>query len=47
MNGVFQYLGGADNPDFVIIHLPEDRVFSSAGRPAVIKAAEYSRSGSN
>jgi hypothetical protein len=42
MNGVLQYLGNQD-PDMVIIRLPESKSFSSAGEPTIIKAADYPR----
>jgi anti-sigma factor RsiW len=42
IQGVLQYLEDQDNADFVILHLPESRSFSSAGEPAIIKAADYS-----
>ena len=41
--GVMQYLGKQDNPDYMIINLPEARTFTSAGEPLIIKAADYSR----
>ncbi|MDR0526101.1 MAG: hypothetical protein LBG90_09575 [Spirochaetaceae bacterium] len=44
MNEVLQYLGSQDSPDLVIIRLPESRNFSASGEPAIIKAADYSRS---
>ncbi|MDR2020293.1 MAG: zf-HC2 domain-containing protein [Treponema sp.] len=44
-NGMFQYLGGEDSADIVIIRLPESRSFTSLGEPALVKAADYSRSG--
>jgi hypothetical protein len=44
MNDVLQYLG-QDNSgtDFMIIRLPETKSFMSAGEPAIIRAADYSR----
>jgi hypothetical protein len=44
MNDVLQYLG-QDNSgtDFMIIRLPESKHFMSAGEPAIIRAADYSR----
>jgi hypothetical protein len=44
MNDVLQYLG-QDNSgtDFMIIRLPETKHFMSAGEPAIIRAADYSR----
>jgi hypothetical protein len=44
MNDVLRYLG-QDNSgtDFMIIRLPETKHFMSAGEPAIIRAADYSR----
>jgi len=42
LNGVLQYLG-ADGSDIIILRLPENRNFSRAGEPAIIRAADYSR----
>jgi anti-sigma factor RsiW len=42
ITGVLQYLGD-DSSDIVIIRLPESRNFRSAGEPAILKAADYSR----
>ncbi|MDR3304210.1 MAG: zf-HC2 domain-containing protein [Treponema sp.] len=44
MKEVLQYLGKEDAGDIVIIKLPESKSFSSSGEPALIKAADYSRS---
>jgi hypothetical protein len=44
MNGVLQYLSSQNNGDFMIIRLPESRSFSRTGEPALINAADYSRS---
>jgi anti-sigma factor RsiW len=41
LNGIWQYLGGDDSGDIVIIRLPESRSFSSYGEPAIIRAADY------
>jgi hypothetical protein len=38
---MWQYLGGDDSGDIVIIRLPESRSFNSYGEPAIIRAAEY------
>jgi hypothetical protein len=43
MNGVLQYLSGADSGDILILRLPESRNFTSSGEPAIIRAADYSR----
>ena len=43
LNDVLQYLG-ADNSDIIILRLPESRNFSRVGEPAIIRAADYSRS---
>jgi len=47
MNDVLNYLSSQDTADFVIIRLPETRKFSSAGGPALINAADYSRRNSS
>jgi hypothetical protein len=47
MEDVLQYLGGRDNGDIIILHLPESRSFVNYGEPAMIKAADYSRNVSN
>ena len=47
MNSLFQYLSREAMSDFVIIQLPETRSFSSSGEPALLKAADYSRSTSS
>jgi hypothetical protein len=44
MDEVLRYLGKEDAGDIVIIKLPESKSFSSSGEPALIKAADYSRS---
>ncbi|GHU98086.1 hypothetical protein FACS189483_05650 [Spirochaetia bacterium] len=44
MSGLLQYLG-EDTGDIVIIRLPESRNFMSDGKPTIIKASDYSRSG--
>lgn len=44
MDGVLRYLGDTDTGDMVIIRLPESKRFTSSGEPAIIKAADYSRS---
>jgi hypothetical protein len=46
-NGMFQYLGGEDAADIVIIRLPESKSFTSLGEPALVRAADYSRSGAH
>jgi len=43
MESVLQYLDGTDTGDILILKLPESRNFSSYGDPAIIKAADYSR----
>jgi len=43
MESVMQYLGGSDTGDIIILRLPESRNFASYGEPAIIKAADYSR----
>jgi anti-sigma factor RsiW len=40
MNGVLQYLSGADSGDILILRLPESRNFTSSGEPAIIRAAD-------
>ena len=47
MGGVLQYLSSQDNGDFMVILLPESRKFSRIGEPALINAADYSRSGAS
>jgi hypothetical protein len=47
MDDVLQYLGGRDNGDIIILHLPESRSFVNYGEPAMIKASDYSRNVSN
>ncbi|MDR2185556.1 MAG: zf-HC2 domain-containing protein [Treponema sp.] len=47
LNGVLRYLGGEDSADIVIIRLPESKSFTSLGEPALIRAADYSRSGAH
>jgi anti-sigma factor RsiW len=44
INEVLQYLGNKDATDIMLIRLPESKSFSSSGEPALIKAADYSRS---
>jgi len=43
MENVLQYLGGSDAGDIIIFRLPESTNFASYGEPAIIKAADYSR----
>jgi len=43
MEDVLQYLGSRDNGDIIILRLPESRNFVNYGEPAMIKAADYSR----
>jgi anti-sigma factor RsiW len=43
MNGFLQLLG-SDGSDVLILRLPESRNFSRSGEPAIIRAADYSRS---
>ena len=43
MENVLQYLGGSDAGDIIIFRLPESKNFASYGEPAIIKAADYSR----
>ncbi|MDR0670004.1 MAG: zf-HC2 domain-containing protein [Treponema sp.] len=38
---LFQYLENADSSEIMIIRLPENRSFRSAGEPTIIKAADY------
>jgi hypothetical protein len=40
INSVLQYLG-IDNPEIIIINLPETRNFSRYGEPAIIRAADH------
>ena len=44
MDGVLQYLKSKDNGDILILQLPESRSFRSSGEPAILKAADYTRS---
>ncbi|MDR1326736.1 MAG: zf-HC2 domain-containing protein [Treponema sp.] len=44
LNEVLQYLDNQDATDIMLIRLPESKSFSSSGEPALIKAADYSRS---
>ena len=44
MDDVLQYLGNRDGGEVVIIRLPESRNFVNYGEPAIIRAADYSRS---
>jgi hypothetical protein len=41
MSGVLQYLGETTGP-VEVIQLPADHRFTSAGKPALVKAADYS-----
>jgi len=43
MNGLLQLLG-TDGSDVLILRLPENRNFARSGEPAIIRAADYSRS---
>ena len=43
MEDVLQYLGSRDNGEIIILRLPESRSFVNYGEPAIIKAADYSR----
>jgi hypothetical protein len=43
MNGLLQLLG-TDGSDVLILKLPENRNFARSGEPAIIRAADYSRS---
>jgi len=45
MASFFQYLGNDNSSDMVIIHLPST-TFKNAGEPQMLRAADYSRSGS-
>jgi hypothetical protein len=47
MNGVLKYLSSQDANDVMVIRLPESRRFSRAGEPALINAADYSRTRRN
>ena len=47
MNGLLQYLSSQDNGDFMVIRLPESKKFSPIGEPALINAADYSRTRRN
>ncbi|GHV84859.1 hypothetical protein AGMMS50230_04670 [Spirochaetia bacterium] len=46
MANLFQYLGSENSPDMVIIRLP-DTTFKNAGEPQMLRAADYSRSGTS
>ena len=43
LSGVLQYLSSRDSGDIVQLRLPETRSFFSSGKPAIIRAADYSR----
>ena len=43
VNDVLQYLSVQDNADVMVIRLPEHRRFSRTGEPALINAADHSR----
>jgi len=43
MNSVLQYLSSMDNGDFMVVRLPESSNFVRSGQPALINAADYSR----
>ena len=43
MEDMLQYLGSRDNGEIIILRLPESRNFVNYGEPAIIKAADYSR----
>jgi len=44
MSGMLQYLTN-DSTNIIILQLPEDRSFTRAGEPAMIRAADFSRNG--
>ena len=43
MQDLLQYLSDRDNGEVVVIRMPESRNFVNYGEPAIIKAADYSR----
>jgi hypothetical protein len=43
ISGILQYLGAGDS-NVIILQLPESKSFSRSGEPAIIRAADYSRS---
>ena len=43
MEDVLQYLGSRDNGEIIILRLPESRNFVNYGEPAIVRAADYSR----
>ena len=47
LDSVLQYLSVDHMSDFVVIHLPETRSFSSSGEPTLLRAADYSRRSSS
>ena len=47
MNDVLRYLNSQENGDIMVIRLPESRNFSRSGEPALINAADYSRTRRN
>jgi len=47
MNDVLHFLSVQENADFMVVRLPEHRRFSRTGEPALINAADYSRTRRN
>ena len=47
MNSVLQFISGQGDGDFMVIRLPESRNFVHSGEPALINAADYSRTRRN
>ena len=47
MNDVLRYLSSQDNGDFMVVRLPENSRFIRTGEPALINAADYSRTRRN
>ena len=47
MNDVLKYLSSQDSGDFMVVRLPESTRFSRTGDPALINAADYSRTRRN
>jgi len=43
MGELLQYLSSQDNGDVTVVRLPESRKFSRTGEPALINAADYSK----
>jgi anti-sigma factor RsiW len=42
MSSIFNYLEQEDSPDYMIIKLPESKMFTRIGEPDILKAVDYS-----